>query len=51
MLTYKEIGKKLIYIFLRLWYFYFVIIQKIMLPDYYDGPSHTLLEVINNSNG
>ena len=22
-----------------------------MLPGYYDGPSHTLLEVINNLNG
>lgn len=22
-----------------------------MLPDYYDGPSHALSEVINNSNG
>ena len=24
---------------------------KDMLPGYYDGPSHTLLEVINNLNG
>ena len=50
MLIYRETGQKHIKIFLKHWYYYFYN-NKDMLPGYYDGPSHTLLEVINNLNG